>query len=58
MGKVFANDKESYKYLSESIKMHPSQDKLKSIMQKAGFQKIDYYNLTSGVVAVHKGYKF
>jgi len=57
MGKVIANDEESYRYLAESIRMHPDQDTLKGMMQEAGFEKCDYHNLTGGIVALHKGFK-
>jgi len=57
MGKVIANDEESYRYLAESIRMHPDQDTLKSMMQDAGFERCDYHNLTGGIVALHKGFK-
>lgn len=58
MGKLVANDAESYRYLAESIRMHPDQDTLKDMMNKAGFQKTSYHNLTGGIVALHKGFKF
>lgn len=58
MGKVVANDSESYKYLAESIRMHPDQDTLKGMMENAGFEQTQYYNLTGGIVALHRGYKF
>ncbi|MGB0834195.1 MAG: bifunctional demethylmenaquinone methyltransferase/2-methoxy-6-polyprenyl-1,4-benzoquinol methylase UbiE [Psychrobium sp.] len=58
MGKVVANDSESYKYLAESIRMHPDQDTLKGMMENAGFEQAQYYNLTGGIVALHRGYKF
>ncbi|MGC0151552.1 bifunctional demethylmenaquinone methyltransferase/2-methoxy-6-polyprenyl-1,4-benzoquinol methylase UbiE [Chromobacterium vaccinii] len=58
MGKLVANDAESYQYLAESIRMHPDQETLKQIMLDAGFGKVDYHNLTGGVVALHKGVKF
>ncbi|MGE6109984.1 bifunctional demethylmenaquinone methyltransferase/2-methoxy-6-polyprenyl-1,4-benzoquinol methylase UbiE [Aeromonas sobria] len=58
MGEVVANDSESYKYLAESIRMHPDQETLKGMMLEAGFDQVDYYNLTQGVVALHRGYKF
>lgn len=58
MGKLIANDAESYRYLAESIRMHPDQETLKSMMVEAGFQKVNYHNLTGGIVALHKGYKF
>ncbi len=52
-----ANDSESYKYLAESIRMHPDQRTLKGMMENAGFQNCDYHNLTGGIVAVHRGFK-
>ncbi len=58
MGKVIANDSESYKYLAESIRMHPDQDTLQSMMDNAGFDQTQYYNLTGGIVALHRGYKY
>ena len=57
MGKLIAKDAESYQYLAESIRMHPDQETLKQMMLDAGFGKVDYYNLSAGVVALHKGYK-
>lgn len=56
-GKWIANDEPSYRYLAESIRMHPDQETLKQMMYEAGFGKVDYYNLTAGVVALHKGIK-
>jgi len=56
-GKWIANDEPSYRYLAESIRMHPDQETLKQMMTDAGFGKVDYYNLTAGVVALHKGIK-
>ncbi len=56
LGKVIANDSESYKYLAESIRMHPDQETLKNMMHVAGFEIVEYHNLTFGVVALHKGY--
>lgn len=58
MGKLIANDAESYRYLAESIRMHPDQDTLQGMMDDAGFGRTGYHNLTGGVVALHKGYKF
>ena len=58
IGQMVANDAESYRYLAESIRMHPDQDTLKAMMQDAGFENVDYYNLTAGIVALHRGYKF
>jgi demethylmenaquinone methyltransferase/2-methoxy-6-polyprenyl-1,4-benzoquinol methylase len=58
LGKWVADDAESYRYLAESIRMHPNQETLLQMMQQAGFEQCEFYNLTGGVVAVHKGYKF
>lgn len=58
MGQLIANDSESYRYLAESIRMHPDQDTLKGMMDDAGFEQTCYYNLTGGIVALHRGYKF
>lgn len=58
MGQLIANDRESYQYLAESIRMHPDQETLKSMMQQAGFGDVTYHNLTGGIVALHRGYKF
>ena len=58
MGQLVANDSESYQYLSESIRMHPDQDTLKQMMVNAGFEQVEYFNLTGGIVALHRGYKF
>lgn len=57
MGKLVTNDAESYQYLAESIRMHPDQETLKSMMESAGFVRCSYHNLTSGVVALHRGVK-
>jgi demethylmenaquinone methyltransferase / 2-methoxy-6-polyprenyl-1,4-benzoquinol methylase len=57
MGKLIAKDAESYQYLAESIRMHPDQETLKQMMTDAGLSRVDYYNLSAGVVALHKGYK-
>jgi len=58
MGKLLANDEDSYRYLAESIRMHPDQETLKQMMLEAGFGRADYNNLTGGVVALHKGWKY
>jgi demethylmenaquinone methyltransferase/2-methoxy-6-polyprenyl-1,4-benzoquinol methylase len=58
MGKLLARDEDSYRYLAESIRMHPNQETLKQMMLDAGFDKVDYNNLTAGVVALHKGVKY
>jgi demethylmenaquinone methyltransferase/2-methoxy-6-polyprenyl-1,4-benzoquinol methylase len=56
LGKMVANDEASYRYLAESIRMHPDQATLKSMMEQAGFERVEWFNLTAGVVAVHRGY--
>lgn len=58
MGKLIARDEDSYRYLAESIRMHPDQETLKHKMQAAGFERCEYHNMTGGVVALHKGIKF
>jgi demethylmenaquinone methyltransferase/2-methoxy-6-polyprenyl-1,4-benzoquinol methylase len=55
LGKLIANDEASYRYLAESIRVHPDQETLKQMMQVAGFDSVNFHNLTSGVVAVHVG---
>lgn len=57
MGKIIANDAESYRYLAESIRMHPDQETLKQMMSTAGFERVTYTNMTGGIVALHKGFK-
>jgi len=57
MGRVVAHDEESYRYLAESIRMHPDQETLKAMMEGAGLERCDYHNLTGGVVAIHRGFK-
>ncbi|OOG41167.1 bifunctional demethylmenaquinone methyltransferase/2-methoxy-6-polyprenyl-1,4-benzoquinol methylase UbiE [Polaromonas sp. A23] len=57
LGKLVANDDASYRYLAESIRMHPGQEELKAMMHKGGFGHVDYHNLTGGVVALHVGIK-
>jgi demethylmenaquinone methyltransferase/2-methoxy-6-polyprenyl-1,4-benzoquinol methylase len=57
MGELIAGDADSYKYLAESIRMHPGQEELKQMMEEAGLERVEYFNLTAGVVAVHRGYK-
>lgn len=57
MGKLIADDAESYQYLAESIRMHPDQNTLKGMMEDAGFERVEYFNLTGGIVALHRGYK-
>jgi len=57
MGRLVANDSDSYQYLAESIRMHPDQDTLREMMEEAGFSRCEYHNMTGGVVALHKGVK-
>ncbi len=57
LGKLVANDASSYQYLAESIRMHPGQEELKTLMHKGGFAHVDYHNMTGGVVALHVGIK-
>lgn len=57
IGKVIAKDADSYRYLAESIRMHPDQETLKSMLETAGFERCDYHNLEGGIVAVHRGFK-
>ena len=58
MGELITKDADSYEYLAESIRMHPDQDTLKQMMVDAGFEQVDYTNMTDGIVALHRGYKF
>jgi demethylmenaquinone methyltransferase/2-methoxy-6-polyprenyl-1,4-benzoquinol methylase len=57
LGKLVARDSDSYQYLAESIRMHPDQDALKSMMEEAGFERCRYHNLAAGIVALHIGYR-
>ena len=57
LGKLIANDADSYRYLAESIRMHPDQETLQHMMQDTGFERCEYFNLSGGIVAVHRGYK-
>ncbi len=58
MGQLITQDAESYQYLAESIRMHPDQETLKQMMHDAGFDEVDYQNMTGGIVALHRGFKF
>ncbi|MBR9727536.1 bifunctional demethylmenaquinone methyltransferase/2-methoxy-6-polyprenyl-1,4-benzoquinol methylase UbiE [Shewanella intestini] len=58
MGAMITQDADSYEYLAESIRMHPDQETLKQMMIDAGLEQVDYTNMTDGVVALHRGYKF
>lgn len=57
LGARIAGDAASYQYLAESIRMHPPQGELKSMFETAGFERVEYFNLTGGIVAVHRGYR-
>jgi demethylmenaquinone methyltransferase/2-methoxy-6-polyprenyl-1,4-benzoquinol methylase len=58
IGELVAKDADSYRYLAESIRMHPKQDELKQMMEDAGLERCEYFNMSQGIVAVHRGYKF
>lgn len=58
MGRLVAGDEDSYRYLAESIRMHPDQDNLLAMMEEAGLERCRYQNLAGGIVALHSGYKF
>lgn len=57
LGKLIADDADSYRYLAESIRMHPNQEELKTMMQESGFERCRYHNLAAGIVALHVGYR-
>ena len=58
IGQAIVGDPDSYRYLAESIRMHPDQETLKSMMENAGLEQVSYTNMTGGIVALHKGFKF
>jgi demethylmenaquinone methyltransferase/2-methoxy-6-polyprenyl-1,4-benzoquinol methylase len=58
LGRLLAKDEASYRYLAESIRRHPDQQTLKAMLEQAGFERCDVHNLTGGIVAIHRGYKF
>ncbi|MGB5541335.1 MAG: bifunctional demethylmenaquinone methyltransferase/2-methoxy-6-polyprenyl-1,4-benzoquinol methylase UbiE [Gammaproteobacteria bacterium] len=58
LGRLVARDADSYRYLAESIRMHPDQQTLQGMLEQAGFEQCDYHNLSGGIVAIHRGYKF
>jgi demethylmenaquinone methyltransferase/2-methoxy-6-polyprenyl-1,4-benzoquinol methylase len=58
LGKAIAGDADSYRYLAESIRVHPDQEQLKHMMEEAGFERVEYFNLATGVAALHRGYRF
>ena len=57
LGQKIAKDPDSYRYLAESIRMHPDQETLKSMMEAAGLERVEYFNMAAGIVALHRGYK-
>jgi demethylmenaquinone methyltransferase/2-methoxy-6-polyprenyl-1,4-benzoquinol methylase len=58
MGRFIARDEDSYRYLAESIRVHPDQEALKALMEQAGFEDCDYHNLSGGIVALHRGFRY
>ncbi|HKW37400.1 MAG TPA: bifunctional demethylmenaquinone methyltransferase/2-methoxy-6-polyprenyl-1,4-benzoquinol methylase UbiE [Burkholderiales bacterium] len=58
LGRKVAGDEAAYRYLAESIRMHPDQEHLKGMLERAGLEKVEYFNLSAGVVALHRGYKY
>ncbi|MEZ5541194.1 MAG: bifunctional demethylmenaquinone methyltransferase/2-methoxy-6-polyprenyl-1,4-benzoquinol methylase UbiE [Pseudomonadota bacterium] len=58
LGKLVARDADSYRYLAESIRMHPDQQTLQGMLEQAGFEQCDWHNLSGGIVAIHRGYRF
>jgi demethylmenaquinone methyltransferase / 2-methoxy-6-polyprenyl-1,4-benzoquinol methylase len=58
LGDAVAGDAASYRYLAESIRVHPDQETLKAMLEQAGLEQVEYHNLAAGVVALHLGYKF
>jgi len=57
IGRLIAGDEDSYRFLAESIRMHPDQDTLRDMMEDAGFERCDYHNMTGGIVAIHRGFR-
>lgn len=57
LGRLIAGDADSYRYLAESIRMHPDQETLRAMMEQAGFERCDFFNFSGGIVAIHRGYK-
>ena len=57
LGRIVAGDAASYRYLAESIRVHPDQEQLRALFVQAGFERVEYFNMTAGVVAVHRGFK-
>ena len=57
LGRLITGDGDSYRYLAESIRVHPDQDALKTLLEDAGFERCEYFNFSGGIVALHRGYK-
>jgi demethylmenaquinone methyltransferase/2-methoxy-6-polyprenyl-1,4-benzoquinol methylase len=57
LGRLVTGDSASYRYLAESIRMHPGQEELRQMMERAGLERVEYFNLSAGVVALHRGYR-
>ena len=57
-GSPQTGDEAAYRYLAESIRTHPDQESLKGMLERAGLENVEYFNLSAGVVALHRGYKF
>jgi demethylmenaquinone methyltransferase/2-methoxy-6-polyprenyl-1,4-benzoquinol methylase len=57
LGERIAGDAGAYRYLAESIRMHPDQEELKTLMEQAGYERVEYFNLAAGAVALHRGYR-
>jgi demethylmenaquinone methyltransferase / 2-methoxy-6-polyprenyl-1,4-benzoquinol methylase len=58
LGRIIAGDADSYRYLAESIRMHPDQETLKQMMEQAGFDRVEYLSVSAGIIALHRGVKF
>jgi len=58
LGRLVARDEASYRYLAESIRVHPDQQALKAMMELSGFERVEWFNLAAGIVALHRGYAF
>jgi demethylmenaquinone methyltransferase/2-methoxy-6-polyprenyl-1,4-benzoquinol methylase len=58
LGKKIAGDEAAYRYLAESIRMHPDQQSLKGMLERSGLEDVEYFNLAAGAVALHRGYKY
>jgi demethylmenaquinone methyltransferase/2-methoxy-6-polyprenyl-1,4-benzoquinol methylase len=58
LGRRVANDEAAYRYLAESIRMHPDQEALRAAMERAGLEDVEYFNLAAGIVALHRGIKY